>query len=129
MSWTPLRVYPTLAPSLKAAIGFLFRSGDGAARVGGASLCLQRYVKGEGDVEPPQDVHLGVPETQQHAWPCMLEETSVQVSRINWPSLSCAGLWRRVAEALSIKLAKELLKATRSVLFTVTFPGCCILHV
>lgn len=40
----------------------------------------------------------------------------------------CGVAWRK----LSVKLAKELLKAKRRLFcffFTVTFPGCCILHV
>lgn len=41
----PLLVCLTLASSLKPVIGFLFWSGHGAARVGGASLGLLHYVK------------------------------------------------------------------------------------
>lgn len=96
----------------KAAIGFLFRSGDGAARVGGASLGLLRYVKGQRDAEPPQDMPLAAPETQQPAWPRALEETSVQVSRINLtvPQL-LRGCKRWCGGSQSTKLATELPKA------------------
>lgn len=116
-------------------IGFLFWSGHGAARVGGASRALLRYVKGQGDIEPPQDMHHGVPETQQRAWPRVLEETSVQVILISCPRV--AAVRRGVAEAKQ-GLAKKLLGATRSFLFNVSFfffflffssTGCCICNV